>query len=87
MDYLKVTDDMDSNQNLLSVDMQVKDKDNNWVSLEQGTDYTFVDGANEMTPAGKNTVQLTQAGMEKVGTMTGATQMRVVYKAQVKEGW
>ena len=40
-----------------------------------------------MTPAGKNTVQLTKAGMEKVGNMAGATQMRVVYKAQVNENW
>ena len=87
MDYLKVSDNLNPNQNLLSVDMQVKDKDNNWVSLEQGKDYTFLDGANEMKPAGKNTVQLTQNGMEKVGKMTGATQMRVVYKAQVNEGW
>jgi len=87
MDYLTVTDDLDPNQDLLSVEMQVKDKDGNWVTLEQGTDYTFKEGANQMTPAGKNTVELTQAGMEKVGTMTGATQMRVVYKAQVKEGW
>ena len=87
MDYLTVTDDLDPNQDLLSVEMQVKDKDGNWVTLEQGTDYTFKEGANVMKPAGKNTVELTQAGMEKVGTMTGATQMRVVYKAQVKEGW
>ncbi|WP_416037892.1 SpaH/EbpB family LPXTG-anchored major pilin [Lactococcus formosensis] len=87
MDHLTVTDDLDPNQDLLSVEMQVKDKDGNWVTLEQGTDYTFKEGANEMKPAGKNTVELTQAGMEKVGNMTGATQMRVVYKAQVKEGW
>lgn len=87
MDYLTVTDDLDPNQDLLSVEMQVKDKDGNWVTLEQGTDYTFKEGANQMTPAGKNTVELTPAGMEKVGTMTDATQMRVVYKAQVKEGW
>ncbi|WP_081166910.1 SpaH/EbpB family LPXTG-anchored major pilin [Lactococcus garvieae] len=87
MDYLKVSDNLNPNQNLLSVDMQVKDKDNNWISLEQDKDYTFLDGANEMKPAGKNTVQLTQSGMEKVGKMTGATQMRVVYKAQVNEGW
>ena len=87
MDYLKVTDNLDSNQDLLSVDMQVKDKDGNWTSLEQGKDYSFIAGANEMKPAGLNTVQLTKDGMEKVGNMTGATQMRVVYKAQVKEGW
>lgn len=87
MDYLTVTDDLDPNQDLLSVEMQVKNKEGEWVTLEQGTDYTFKEGANEMKPAGKNTVQLTQAGMEKVGNMTGATQMRVVYKAQVKEGW
>lgn len=87
LDYLTVTDDLNKNQDLLSVKVQVKDKDNNWVNLEQGTDYTFVDGANEMTPAGKNTVKLTQVGMKKVGEMTDATQMRVVYEAQVNEGW
>ena len=87
MDYLTVTDDLDKNQNLLSVEMQVRDKDNNWVSLKQEEDYSFKEGGNEMTPAGKNTVQLTQAGMKKVGEMTGATQMRVVYKAKVSDNW
>ncbi|WP_339014810.1 SpaH/EbpB family LPXTG-anchored major pilin (plasmid) [Lactococcus garvieae] len=79
MDYLRVSDDLDPKLDLTSVEMQVKDSSGAWVTLDQGVDYDFETGANTMTPAGLNVVELTQEGMEKVGQMAGATEMRVVY--------
>ncbi|SKA14558.1 fimbrial isopeptide formation D2 domain-containing protein [Pilibacter termitis] len=81
LDHFTITDDLDSRLQLLSTKVQVFDG-TTWTDLVQGTDYTFAVGANAMNPAGKQTVELKEAGMKKIGKNNKLKKLRVVYETK-----